>query len=385
MRNTDPRKAAEVFIDKVVAPRRAPRSSDAKARAARSRLAHEDMELVKRDLVASGLDPERLDRLAAVRSKGHKKLAEEARRNAVEASAAAAGRLKGLVSILPASPMDVTVNQVTFIRSFAGQGSVLESNIEPSNNWARYRMEGHDDVWAGTGRLSFFTLWRNQLTVPASVMARANLAINAHLSCDADWSGVASWFGLGSTARAAVSLRTTVWGMDSSVSSIVNQQDVDETSVDGGFFGDDSSKSIEFSQLLPASAVVVPADTYVLIEVEVLTDWSLNSGASVTFDAESGSHRVDLPQLVLTVLPTEELPPISLSASVDTGTSPPTVTLSWTGATTNMVDIYHNGTRLATAPNNGTFMRRFSAGTHVFRVCEAGSGTVCSANVTVNI
>ena len=116
--------------------------------------------------------------------------------------------------------------------------------------------------------------------------------------------------------------------MDSSVSAVVQQQDVGEASVDGGFFGDDSSQSIEFSQLLPASAVVVPADTYVLIEVEVLTDWSLNSGASVTMNAESGSHRVDLPQLILTVLPTQDLPPISLSASVDHSTNPPTVTLS---------------------------------------------------------
>ena len=382
MRNTDPRKAAEEFIDKVVAPLRAPRPADAKARAARTKLAREDMELGKRGLVASGLDPERLDKLAAEHSKGRKKLAEDARRRAVEASAAAAGRLKGLVAILPAEPMDLTVDQVTFIRSFAGQGSVLDSNIEPSNNWARYRMEGHDDVWAGTGRLSFFTLWRNQLTVPASVTARANLAINAHLSCDADWSGVASWFGLSSTARATVSVRTTVWGMDSSVSAVVQQQDVGEASVDGGFFGDDSSQSIEFSQLLPASAVVVPADTYVLIEVEVLTDWSLNSGASVTMDAESGSHRVDLPQLILTVLPTQDLPPISLSASVDHSTNPPTVTLSWSGATGNMVEVYHNGVSLGTAPNSGTWSRKFSAGTHVFRVCQANS-TVCSADVTV--
>ena len=67
MRNTDPRKAAEEFIDKVVAPLRAPRPADAKARAARTKLAREDMELGKRDLAASGLDPERLDKLAAER------------------------------------------------------------------------------------------------------------------------------------------------------------------------------------------------------------------------------------------------------------------------------------------------------------------------------
>ena len=382
----DALKKAEAFIDKVIVPRRAVAVADRKARAARADLAKKNAEAARKHVAAGGIDPKPLDTLAAERSKTVKKLAEDTKRRAIDASAAAAGRLKDLYPvILPAEPMDIMIDQVTFIRSFADQGTVLESNIEPSNNWARYRMEGHDDTWSGTGRLSFFTLWQNQLNVAATVMARANLAINAHLSCDADWSGVASWFGLSSTARAKTRLQTTVWGMDSSVSSIVQQQDVAEVSVDGGFFGDDSSNSIEFSQLLPASGVIVPAETYVLIEVEMLTDWSLNSGASVTMDAESGSHRVDLPQLVLTVTPAEPLPPISLSGSVNYVTSPATVILAWSGATSTMVDIYHNGVSLGNAPNTGSWSRQFGTGPHVFRVCETGSTTVCSANVTVNV
>ncbi|MES2136570.1 MAG: hypothetical protein V4502_05865 [Pseudomonadota bacterium] len=383
----DKLKAAEAFIEKVVAPARAARKPDAKAVRARTELVHEDAEAARKALKASGIDPKALDKLAAERSKGRTKLAEKSHRRAVNASAAAARRLKDLAPvILPIDPVDTVIDQVTFIRSFAGQGAVIASNIGPSDNWAQYRVKSTSDAFDGTGRLSFFTLWQNQLSVPAVLMARANLIINARLSCDAEWSGVASWFGMSSVAHGKVGLRTTVWGMDSSVSSIVQQQDVAEVRVDGGFFGDDSSKSIEFTQLLPASAVVVPAQTYVLIEIEVLTDWSANGGASVTLDAESGSHRVDLPQLVLTVTPTEPLPPsISLSVSVSYATSPATVTLTWSGATTAMVDIYRNGVLFVTTANNGSRSTATNPGTYAFRVCEAGSTAVCSADVSVTV
>ena len=384
--HTDKRKAAEAFIEKVVAPARGTRSPDPKAARARAELARKNADLARAELAAGGLDPKRLDALAAERSKERLKLAEQAHRNAVEASAAAARRLRDLAPIiLPIEPLETMIDTVTFIRSFAGQGSVIESNIGPGDNWARYRLKGTDDEWSGTGRLSFFTLWENQLTVPAVVMARASLGINAHLSCDADWSGVASWFGLSSTARATVGLRTTVWGMDSSISSVVQQQEVAKTSVDGGFFGDDSSTSIEFAQLLPASGVVVPAQTYVLIEVEVLTDWSASSGASVTFDAESGDHRVTLPSLTLTVTPTQPPPPaISLTAGVDYATSPAKVTLIWSGATGAMVDIYEDGVKLGDTQNDGTWIYSITPGTHVFRVCETQS-SVCSNDVSVTV
>jgi hypothetical protein len=383
----DALKKAEAFIDKVIAPRRATASVDRQVVRARADLASKSAELARKELKASGLEPKPLDALAAERSKAGKTLADDMRRRAIDASAAAANRLKRLVpTIIPLEPMQTVIDTVTFIRTFADQGAILESNTGPSENWARYRLQSTSDVWDGTGRLSFFTLWQNQLSVAANMMAQANLVVNANFSCDGDWSGVAAWFGMSSVAHGKVGLRTTVWGMDSSVSSIVHQQDLAEIGVDGGFFGDDSSKSIEFNQLLPATGVVVPKQAYVLIEVEVLTDWSANGGASVTLDAESGSHRVDLPQLVLTVTPTEPIPPsISLSASVDYGTSPATVILTWSGATSSKVDIYRNGTLFVSAPNTGSRSSPTNPGTYVFHVCEAGSTTICSANVTVTV
>jgi hypothetical protein len=95
---------------------------------------------------------------------------------------------------------------------------------------------------------------------------------------------------------------------------------------------------------------------------------------------------VDLPQLVLTATPVgPPPPPISLEASVNYGTSPPTVILAWSGATSTRVDIYDNGTNLGNVGNTGAYSRQYSPGPHVFRVCEMGSTAVCSANLTVTV
>ena len=384
MRN-DMLKKAEAFVDKVVTPARRRQATDSKTITAKTDLARKNLELARAGLAGSGIDLSGLDKLAAERSKERRALADLTRHNAVAASGAAAARLRDMApGIVPFEPMDIVIDQVTFIRSFADQGTVLEWNIGPSENWARYRLESSSETWDGTGRLSFFILWKNDHSSATVMIPKPNLIINARLSCDADWSGVASWFGMSSQASAKVGLRTTVWGMDSSVSAIVHQEDdIAHVGVDGGFFGGDDGTSIEFNQVLPATGVVVPSQTYVLIEVEVLTQWNANSNASVTLDAESGSHRVDLPQIVLSTDDVEPPPPqIALTAGVDHATSPPTVLLVWTGATGPMVDVYQNGTKLGNTINDGAWMRQYPAGTYTFRICEAQS-QVCSADVKV--
>ena len=52
----------------------------------------------------------------------------------------------------------------------------------------------------------------------------------------------------------------------SSISAIVHDQVLATAGVSGDFFGDDSSKSIEFNELLPASGVAVPPQAFMLIE-----------------------------------------------------------------------------------------------------------------------
>jgi PKD repeat protein len=67
-----------------------------------------------------------------------------------------------------------------------------------------------------------------------------------------------------------------------------------------------------------------------------------------------------------------------------TGTSDATkqyVTLTWTGATGTTVDMYRNGKFLNNTPNDGkqTVVRTFTGpATYLYKVCQAGSTTVCS-------
>src|SRR5690348_13274856 len=130
MQRTDPRKAAEAFIDKVIIPARTAPRPNPKLKAARAKLAAENRKLSHGELGAAGVDHKRLDKLAAERAKAGVKLAEDARNQAVKDSAAVANRLKGLLPDLPPiQPTQITVDTVTFIRSFADQGVVVESNI----------------------------------------------------------------------------------------------------------------------------------------------------------------------------------------------------------------------------------------------------------------
>lgn len=296
---------AEAFVDKVVTPRLAqtPRE-DPRTLRARADMARDDSDSARHVLQAGGLDLDRLDALAADRSKARRERLEQARQRAIAGSAEAGRRLTGLAPALPPAdpPTTITIDQVTFIRSFADAGTVYDSAVTPLDSWAKYGFDapGDDLNKSGLGRLSFFTLWQNPMNQSIILAAGAQLVVNARLEVDADGFGVSSWFGVNGTSRATVRAQTTVWGMDSSVSSIVADQILASASADGGFWGGDDSASITFDQLLGASGVSVAAQAWSLIEVSLLTDWYAFFG-EVHLDAHNGSFKVSVPGLILTV------------------------------------------------------------------------------------
>jgi subtilisin family serine protease len=58
--------------------------------------------------------------------------------------------------------------------------------------------------------------------------------------------------------------------------------------------------------------------------------------------------------------------------------------LSWAGATGTSVDVFRNGSKIATTANSGAYTDNIGSkgsGSYTYRVCEAGTST-CSANVT---
>jgi subtilisin family serine protease len=60
--------------------------------------------------------------------------------------------------------------------------------------------------------------------------------------------------------------------------------------------------------------------------------------------------------------------------------------LTWSGATSSTVDVYRDGSRIATVANSGSWTHSTNergGGSHTYRVCEAGTST-CSSNVTAS-
>jgi subtilisin family serine protease len=76
---------------------------------------------------------------------------------------------------------------------------------------------------------------------------------------------------------------------------------------------------------------------------------------------------------------------IVLEAFVYRQRSKLSVNLAWKGAETARVDIYVNGSRYVTADNTGTYRLSLRArGTYSIRVCETGTGPMCSAEQPVS-
>jgi hypothetical protein len=287
--DTEAREAAEAFIEQAAA--RAVHETDDETARARAQAAREDAEIVRRELMrlqgAGRIDVERLDALAAERSDARRARAEQTRRRAIDASDVVARRLAKVTPMLPVFGEPIgswDIEQVTFIRSFADAGVVVDWDIASGDSWARYRLNAPGDAVreSGTGRLSFFTVWQNSLTEPVVVTAGAVLVVNAHLSVDADGGGVAAWFFGNSEARATVRARTTVWYVpDSTINAIVYDGILDDAGATGGFFGDDDSASIAVNQFLQPVAGFgpVPAQESILIEVELRTEWVARNGS----------------------------------------------------------------------------------------------------------
>jgi M6 family metalloprotease-like protein len=84
---------------------------------------------------------------------------------------------------------------------------------------------------------------------------------------------------------------------------------------------------------------------------------------------------------------TDEEPPVSLELTANglKEKGKHVIDLSWSGATSTNVDIFRDGSKIATAPNNGAYSdatgNRTRGATYTHKVCEAGT-TVCS-NETV--
>jgi hypothetical protein len=110
----------------------------------------------------------------------------------------------------------------------------------------------------------------------------------------------------------------------------------------------------------------------------------------VTASVNDNAGVVTTAQITVNVSSSTSSPPpstsvISLSANAYRLKNQPRVDLTWDGAATASVDVYRNGARVTTTPNDGAWsdsLGRKARGTYSYKVCEAGS-TTCSNTASI--
>jgi photosynthesis system II assembly factor YCF48-like protein len=121
-------------------------------------------------------------------------------------------------------------------------------------------------------------------------------------------------------------------------------------------------------------------DLYGLSFTDTNTGTAVGAYGAILRTTESG------PTPTPTATPTPTPGEITLRASGHRVRGMHTVDLSWTGATSANVDIFRDGSLVATVPNGGTYTDSIGVRggnvRYTYKVCEAGTQT-CSNEVTV--
>jgi hypothetical protein len=307
MTEAQARRAARALIDRMGKRHALMDARDPRAERALADHAHAER-LVQQEMAGRMFgDAGRLQKLAARHDARLTAAMEGADARAVAGSAALVRTLDTLRPrpALPLDPETLLVEQMLFIRSFAGQGTVIDSRIGPQDNFARYLLAMPPRPLiqvSSTGRLSFFALWRNpkQRTVTAKVDAAVQLSARVSAAIDATYS---VFFSPAPRAHAALRLRTTVSSLDRSTEAVIAERDLDKVEVQAGFFSQWSARTVTFADLLPGGSVLVRARQFLLIELSLLTDWYASAfyNARIKVDAQSGSFGMLVPYLQVTI------------------------------------------------------------------------------------
>jgi subtilisin family serine protease len=126
----------------------------------------------------------------------------------------------------------------------------------------------------------------------------------------------------------------------------------------------------------------------------IITDAAGSANVLLTtlFDATSAPAPAPAPIDTTTApTPTPTPPPapapvvIKLSITKQAAKNNNTARLAWSGATTSSVDIFRNDKKILTTTNDGAQNdTKLAAGSYSYKVCNAGSTTLCSPAVTVS-
>jgi hypothetical protein len=76
-------------------------------------------------------------------------------------------------------------------------------------------------------------------------------------------------------------------------------------------------------------------------------------------------------------------PAFTLSLTKTPGARRRTINLAWEGADGRRVDVYRDGALLDAKRNDGAYSQRRPAGTWAYQICEQGSNSTCSAELSI--
>lgn len=140
---------------------------------------------------------------------------------------------------------------------------------------------------------------------------------------------------------------------------------------------------------LSVASVTQPTNGKVVINanqtVEYTPDAGYSGGDSFTYIATDGTANSNSATVSITVAPASS-GGIDLAVRAYKLKGVQKADLTWSGATSASVDIFRNGTRIATTTNDGAYTDNIDqkgGGSYTYRVCEAGNAAACSADVTV--
>ena len=247
------------------------------------------------------VDASELDRLQREHNAELRRIAEDAKRDAIERSEEASRRLAAAVKAqrdaldaLPIDPLDPGTHlllSALFVRSWPTSGNLQDSHLEPGLNWAKWRSEVSGDAIRrrDSEKVSFYIPWQNPKNVAVLADILVRLTINGHCECSASWGGVGSWFFPDSRSEVDISAQLTIWPLwlPHAPRLPVDVVSVANVFAEGGFLGDSEEAPISTAPAVMTTQFAVPKKASILIEASVVADHDYLDG-SVDVDFASG-------------------------------------------------------------------------------------------------
>jgi hypothetical protein len=183
---------------------------------------------------------------------------------------------------------------------------LIDSHIEPGNNWAK--ITGESTASSGNENLRFIFVWDNPVDRFAAVNVASFLALNG--SCEAGADGGTAGIFPGGTSSLQLQAFLNVWQWweqppTQAFPEVTQRRDVLNLSADGGgWFGSVGAievRSVSGNFDVSYSLFVLPPNGVAVFEVTLLVSYQ-NDDGRIALDFSSGAFEVMCPEVAIAIL-----------------------------------------------------------------------------------